>query len=167
MELFEAIAKRASVRNLSPTEISIDELEIIVNAGIAAPSGCNIQPREFIIITDPEVIKQLAPIQDFISEASAIIAVICDPAASDYWLEDMAAAVENMLLAITALGYASCWVEGTLLRKEEQMKKVLAIPAEKRLMTILPIGNAAAEVTPAKKKNLAQTTYYNSYGRRR
>lgn len=160
MDLFEAIKKRRSVRSLVKTEIAMEDLEKIVEAGILAPSGMNVQPREFIIITNPDIIDKLSEVQSFIRNASAMIAVVCTPDASKYWLEDMAASVENMLLAITALGYDSCWVEGTLLRREKWAKEILGVPKEKRLMVILPIGKAASPGTQAPKNSLADVTSY-------
>ena len=118
MDVFEAIEKRRSVRSLVQTEIPMSDIEKIVDAGRRAPSGNNAQPREFIIITNSQTIEKLAVAQGFIREASVVIAIVADESASRYWLEDVSASTENMLLAATALGYASCWVEGTLLRVE-------------------------------------------------
>ena len=103
MNVFEAIRKRRSVRELVPVEIPMEDLEKIVDTGRRAASGMNAQPREFIVITDQGLIEQLALAQGFIRDASAVVAVVADDSGSMYWLEDVAASVENMLLAITAL----------------------------------------------------------------
>ena len=124
MDIFEAIEKRRSVRSLVRTEIPMGDIEKIVDAGRLAPSGMNSQPREFIIITNPQTIEKLALAQGFIREASAVIAIVADESACRFWLEDVSASTENILLAATALGYASCWVEGTLLRVEDEAKEV-------------------------------------------
>lgn len=163
MDVFEAIKKRRSVRDFEKTDVPMEDLEKIVDAGRLAPSGSNIQPREFVIITDPDLINKLSKIQDTVGETSALIGVISDPDKSDYWLEDMAASVENMLLAIVALGYDSCWVEGTLLRKEKWAKNLLGVPEEKRLMAILPIGEAASPGVHASKKQMSEITHYDGY----
>jgi len=81
----------------------------------------------------------LALAQGFIRDASAVIAIVADESASRYWLEDVSASTENILLAATALGYASCWVEGTLLRVEDEAKEVLRIPKNKRLIVAIPL----------------------------
>ena len=138
----------------------------IANAGRIAPSGSNIQPREFVIVTESEKIKKLSKVQETFEDFTAAIAVVCDPEKSDWWLEDMAAAVENMLLAVVALGYDSVWIEGTLLEKEDWTKNLLEIPEEKRLMTILPIGKAASNGTRAKKKEREEVLHYETYGNR-
>jgi len=166
MDLFEAIAKRKSCRSLIKTEIPMSDLEKIVDAGRLAPSGMNRQPFEFIIITDPETISKLSIVQGFIRDASAIIAIVADEKQSKYWLEDVSASAENMLLAITALGYESCWVEGTLLRKEEEAKAILNVPADKRLVIFLPIGKSLVAGSQAIKKSAGEMTYYEKYGQR-
>lgn len=164
MDLFEAIQKRRSVRSLVKTDIPLEHLERIVDSGRMAPSGMNAQPREFIIITDPNIIDKLSTVQGFLRDASAIIAIVADDKGSRYWLEDVSASTENMLLAIVALGYDSCWVEGTLLRKEGEAKKILGVPESMRLMVLLPVGKAAAPGNQASKKPMMEITHYNKYG---
>jgi nitroreductase len=142
------------------------DLEKIVDAGRLAPSGTNAQPREFIIITDPDLISGLSTVQGFIEGASAVIAIVADDKASKYWLEDVSASTENMLLAIVALGYDSCWVEGTLLRKEDEAKRILRVPETKRLIVLLPVGKAAAPGRQASKRSMEEVIYYNRYGQK-
>ena len=166
MDVFEAIENRRSVRSLVRTEIPMEDLLKIVDAGRRAPSGMNTQPREFIIITEPDTIEELSAAQGFMRDASAIIAIIADESRSRYWLEDVSASTENMLLAATALGYASCWVEGTLSRVEERMKKLLGVPTDKRLIVAIPLGKAASEGMQANKKPLDDVVYYEKYGER-
>ena len=165
MELFEAIEKRASVRQLLPVEISDSDLRKILNAGRCAPSGMNAQPLECIVIRDKDTIRKLEKVQSFIGQASVVIAVVADQS-SRFWLEDAAAATENMLLAITALGYASCWVEGTLVRQEGWAKELLGIPEERRLIILLPVGKPADAPAQKEKKPLADITYSERYGDR-
>ena len=134
-----------------------------MDAGRRAASGLNIQPFSFIAITDKETIKSLASAQGFIADASAAVAIVADPTASKYWLEDISAAAENMCLAITALGYATTWVEGTLMSKEEELKKLLEIPEHLRLMILLPIGKAASAGSQMKKKSLSELTHWEQW----
>ncbi len=174
MDLFEAIKKRRSIKKrgsaqaLVKTDISMADLEKIADAGRRAPSGSNMQPREFIIITDPDIIGKLGILQTgMVGEASAVIAIVADDKRSKYWLEDISASAENMLLAIIALGYDSCWIEGALLPKEKKVKEILGVPADKRLVILLPIGKAASSGSQASKKPLTEVVYYDSYGRKK
>jgi nitroreductase len=164
MDLFEAIEKRASVRSLQPVDVPDADLERILDAGRRAPSGRNVQPFDFIVIKDPGTIEKLASAQRCVGEVSLLIAIVADPEASTYWLEDISAAAENMLLAITALGYASVWVEGTLLRAEEDHKHVLGVPENLRLMIVLPVGEATEPVEQAPKRPLAEMVHREQYG---
>ena len=167
MELFEAIRTRASVRDLQPVEVPEDDLRQILDAGRRAASGRNLQPFGFIVVRDPQTIGQLSVAQSCIADVGLVIAVVASPDQSTYWLEDISAATENMLLAITALGYATVWIEGTLLRHEEELKKLLNVPANMRLMVALPIGKATGEVTQAPKKPLDDIVYWEKFGRSR
>ncbi len=58
----------------------------------------------------------------FEASAQGFIAIVADPDKSPYWLEDISAAAQNMLLAISALGYGCTWVEGTTERKEPEFR---------------------------------------------
>lgn len=166
MDLFEAIRSRASVRKLRPAEVPEADLEQILDAGRRAPSGRNEQPTEYIVVRDPETLKKLARAQGLIADVGVAIAVVSDPGKSKYWLEDAAAATENMLLAITALGYASVWVEGTLLPKLEEHNKALGLPDNMRLVVVLPVGSAAKPTEQAEKKPLAKMLHWERYGRK-
>ncbi len=164
MDLFEAIDSRASVRDLKAVDVPEADLDRILDAGRRAPSGRNTQPIEFIVVRDPDTIKKLAKAQSCIADVSLVIAVAADPEKSEFWLEDIAAATENMLLAITALGYASVWVEGTLLRDEGDHKKVLGLPENMRLMVALPVGKAAGPAAQADKRSLNEMIHWERYG---
>jgi len=166
MDLFDAIAGRASVRAYDPTEISEADLERIVDAGRRAPSGGNRQPLQFITVTKRETLDALAPVQEAFGTATAAVGIVADPDASRWWLEDASAAAQNMLLAITALGYASVWVEGTLLKREGEAKELLGVPTEKRLIIVLPIGAAPQPTPQADKKPLEEVLFREKYGLR-
>jgi nitroreductase len=163
MDLFEAIEKRTSVRDLRAVNIPDADLELILNAGRRAPSGRNRQPIDFIVVRNIETLKKLSKAQSPIADVALAIAVVADPEKSEFWLEDVAAATENMLLAVTALGYASVWIEGTLLREEEAHKKTLGVPEKMRLMVVLPIGAAKTSVQATEKRPLSDMVHWERY----
>jgi len=166
MDLFEAIEKRASVREYAPAEVDEADLMKILDAGRRAPSGGNRQPLQYILVRDAKTLKALERVQRCFATAAAAIGIIADPNVSRWWLEDASAATENMLLAITALGYASVWVEGTLLKEEDFAKELLGIPREKRFPILLPIGKALQETPQADKKALEEVLWRERYGRK-
>lgn len=161
MNALDAIRKRRSIRHFTGAAIPHAHLEQIVDAGRLAPSGHNEQPWAFVVVTEPTTIAQMKMVADWIDQAGAVIAVTLDPT-SRWWLEDGAAAVENMLIAATALGYGSCWLEGYTLAHEEELKALLHIPQARRLLTLVPIG-VAAEWPEKEKKPLSEVLYWERY----
>jgi nitroreductase len=161
MDALDAIQRRRSVRTYTGAPIPRSDLERIVDAGRLAASGSNRQPWEFIVITDHAMIDRLTVAARWMEKAGAIIAVVMDPS-SRWWVEDGAAAVENMLLASTALGYGSCWLEGYTLPHEEEFKTFLGIPPGKRLLTLVPLG-VPTEWPTKEKKALAEVLHWERY----
>ena len=161
MDALEAIRKRRSVRKYTGDPISRQDLETIVDAGRLAATGGNRQPWDFIVVTERETIDQLKVAAQWMEKAAAIVAVVMDPS-SRWWIEDGAAAIENILLASTALGYGSCWLEGWTLPHEEEFKALLGVPEEKRLLTLIPIG-VPAEWPTKEKKPLTEVLHWERY----
>jgi nitroreductase len=161
MDTFEAIRKRRSVRQYTGALISREDLLQIADAGRLAASGHNRQPWEFIIVTDRALIAQLKVASNWLENSAAVIAVVMDPT-SRWWMEDGSAAVQNMLIAATALGYGSCWLEGYTIPREEEFKTLLHIPSEKRLFTLVALGVPVA--WPVKeKKPLEAVVFWEHY----
>ena len=106
-------------------------------------------------------------------QAKAMIVCIVDkepPAVYEnksFAIEDCSAAVENMLLAITALGYASVWIDGWLRveRRAEKIGELLNVPDNKIVRIILPIGHPAEEVTAREKLPFEKRAWFNGYQR--
>ena len=161
MDALEAIRMRRSVREYTGEPIPHEDLEKIVDAARLAPTGWNRQPWDFIVITDVEMIQKLKIVAQWMDKAGAIIAVVMDPS-TRWWLEDGSAAVENMLIASTALGYGSCWLEGYTLPREEEFKKLLGVPKAKRLLTLVPIG-VPVEWPTIEKKPLEEVIHWEMY----
>lgn len=163
MEAFEAIKKRRSVREYTGEPLPRQDLEKIVDAGRLAATGSNYQPWEFIVITERKMIEKLKVAAQWMEKAGAIIAVVMDPT-SRWWVEDGSAAVENMLIASTALGYGSCWLEGYTLPREAEFKELLGVPEEKRLFTLVPIG-VPVQWPTRDKKTLEEVLHWEKYPR--
>lgn len=161
MNALEAIGKRRSVRKYTGEPIPRKDLEKIVDAGRLAATGSNRQPWDFVVVTDRAMVERLKVAAEWMEKAAAIIAVVMDPS-SRWWVEDGSAAVENMLIASTTLGYGSCWLEGYTLPHEEEFKKLLGVPKEKRLLTLVPIGVPAEEPT-RKKRSLEEVLHWERY----
>jgi nitroreductase len=161
MDALEAIRKRRSIRRYTGEPIPRADLERIVDAGRLAASGNNRQPWDFIVVTDRQMIDRLKVASQWMEAAAAIVAVVLDPS-SRWWLEDGSAAIENMLIACTALGYGACWLEGYTLPREEEFKELLGVPEGRRLLTLLPIG-VPAESPTRTKKPLSEVIHWERY----
>jgi nitroreductase len=161
MDALEAIRTRRSIRKFTPAPIPKADLETIVDAGRLAASGSNKQPWDFIVVTDHATIAKFREAGAWIEQAAAVIAVFLDPQ-SRWWVEDGAAAIQNMMLAGTALGYGSCWVEGNALPREGEYKTLLGVPEQKRILALVPFG-VPAENPVKEKKPLTEVLHWEKF----
>lgn len=173
MDLFEAIAKRYSYRGtFVETTIPRQHLIKIVQAGIQAPSAKNEQTTSFVIVDDAELLKQIAAMlnRPVCDTARAMIACVADPRpvlpGISFAAEDCAAAVENMLLAITALGYATVWLDGVLRRDDiaGRIGRLLCVPKGKAVRILLPLGIPTEPDQPKEKLPFDERAWFNRYG---
>lgn len=173
MNVLEAIRKRHSYRGkYSQLPISRDDLKTIMEAGLAAPSGCNMQTVSFIGVDDPEIMKQLLQVIDppVAETAPAAVCVLTKriPAYRDkcFAVQDYSAAIKNMLLAVVELGYQSCWYEGHITDDDhmnDRMAKILHVPHEYELVCFLPIGIGEKQPVCVEKKPFEQRAWFNSF----
>ncbi len=171
MDLFAAIEARHSYRGpFLKSSVPREDLRRIVEAGIRAPSGYNAQTTSFAIVDDPALIGKAADImgKPRLAEAPALIAVIMDADGSpgeDYrfGVEDYAAATENLLLAITALGYASVWIDGALRSEQraERLAELLGVAAGLSVRAVLPVGVPAERPADHPKKRFEERAWFN------
>ena len=151
-----------SIRRYKTGAVPRADLETIVDAGRLAATGSNRQPWDFVVVTDRCTIAAFQASAAWIDTAAAVIVVVMDPR-SRWWIEDGAAAIENMLLAGTVLGYGSCWVEGNALPHEDMIKSLLGIPADRRLLALLPFDLPAETPSPGKKP-LDEVLHWEKFG---
>ena len=171
VDFFDVVNERRSVRSYLPDMPGDDVIKKVLEAGMAAPSAGNRQPWEFIVVQKDRELKeaitnttyrgnswQNRQTQAWLLEAPLLIIVCGVPqrCASRYgWdhaqkllLQDTAAAIENMLLAATALGLASCWVGGFDM---VALTNLLHLPEFVPPLAILPLGYASRpHARPAK-----------------
>ena len=165
--IFDRSSYRGAFRDIP---VPRHDLELILKAGIAAPSGCNRQTTAFVAVDDPEKVRAVKAIFDRPSgqSAPAFIMVFAQEAvAADghfYHIEDFAAAMENMLLAIKALGYESCWYQGNVRDCAKELAAVVNMPERYQLKGLLPVGIPADEPVKLKVKKPFETrAWFNEY----
>lgn len=144
------IYNRKSVRNfVKDKPVSSDDLQTLVKAGMAAPSGKDTRPWEFVVIDDRDVLNKLAdelPTAKMLMDASAAIIVCGDSVKSSYWYLDCSAATQNVLLAAEALGLGAVWTAAyPYSDRMEIVNRNIGLPAHILPLVVIPIGYPAEE----------------------
>ncbi|MGN0650023.1 MAG: nitroreductase family protein [Oscillospiraceae bacterium] len=175
MNTLEAIAARVSYRGrFSDETVPRADLIKIMQAGLCAPSGCNKQTTSLIAVDDADLMSRLRAVIDppICETAPCAICVLTQrtPAYRDkcFSTQDYSAAVENMLLAITELGYHSCWIEGHITDDDNiagKLADILGVPQDYELVCYLPIGKAEQKITRVSKKPFEQCAWFNGFGK--
>ena len=173
MDAIEAILARRSYRGkYKPDPVPREDLRTIMEAGLAAPSGCNKQTVSLIAVDDPEMLRRLRAVIDppVDETAPAMICVLTQRIVAYrgrcFSVQDYSAAIENMLIAIVALGYRSCWYEGHITDEDrigDKMARILGVPEDRELVCFLPVGIAEEEPAPIRKKSFEERARFNSY----
>ena len=174
MDMLDLISTRRSYRGkYKPDPVPREHLAAIMQAGLDAPSGCNKQTTSLIAVDDPDILAKLREVCDppVAATAPAYICVLTRRiiAYRDrcYATQDYSAAIQNMLLAIVALGYQSCWYEGHITdvdRIGDKMARILGAPEEYEMVCLLPVG-IAADAVPAcpKKQEFTDRAWFNGF----
>ena len=173
MNTLEAITGRFSYRGTyQDIPIPREHLKLIMQAGLDAPSGCNKQTVSVIAVDDKALLARLNAVIDppMAETAPAMICVLTKKIIAyrnrTFYTQDYAAAIENMLLAIHELGYASCWIEGHITdvdRIGHKMAAILGVPEEYELVAYLPVGIAAEPAKRVKKKAFEERAWFNGF----
>ena len=176
MNTLDAIFARTSYRGpYTNAPVPREDLVKILEAGLAAPSGCNMQTTSLIAVDDPQVLRKLHTVIDLenAKTAPAWICVLTERiiAYRDkcFAVQDYSAAIQNLLLAIVDLGYETCWYEGHITDADQigrQMADILGVPQNMELVCLLPVGVAAQDRTRREKKPFAERAFFNAYGQR-
>lgn len=160
-DTLKTIFSRKSVRSYTDAAVSMDQLNLLAKAGMAAPTACGRMPWDFIIITDKECLKKLAdalPHAKMAEHAGAAIAVTgdlnrqCNGKDASYWMLDCSAASQNILLAAESIGLGAVW---TAVYPEAEriasVRKILGIPEDVVPLNLICMGVPKSEETPKDK----------------
>ena len=149
-QVIKVIHSRKSVRHFTDEKVTKEQLELLIKAGLAAPSANNVQPWAFIGITNRDILDKLAnglPYAKMLFRASAAIVVCGIPAKAGtdspegYWVQDCSAASQNILLAADSIGLGTVWT-GVHPRAEriKVVRDILGIPETVIPLNVIPIG---------------------------
>ncbi len=147
MDVFEAIQARRSIRRYQDKPVSRETLTKLLEAARVAPSAYNFQPWHFIVVTDAEKRRELSKgtFAKFLADAPAVIVACGDAEASpDWYAVDASLAIENLILAATGEGLATCCVGSFT---EEDIKKAVGIPENLSVIVLVSVGYPKKETS--------------------
>ncbi len=174
----DLLRSRRSIRQFRKKVVEQEKIDLLIEAALRSPSSRGFNPWEFIFVTDPKTLEQLAQSKShgssFLKNAALAVAVCADPSRSDVWIEDTS--IASIILHLTAadLGLGSCWVQ---IRKrehddhraaEDYVKEVLAVDPSMVVEAIIGIGYPAEE-KPGHDRSalLDEKISFERYGKKR
>jgi nitroreductase len=158
MDTLTAIMSRRSIRKYSSKPIPDDLVKNLLAAGMNAPSAGNQQPWHLIVVNERktlDAIAEILPHGKMLTQAPLAI-VICGDSLHEkhkgFWVQDCAAATQNMLLAAHDLGLGAVWLG--VYPREERMKNIgefLKVPEGFLPFCVVPVGWPGEEKEPEKR----------------
>lgn len=160
----DLLRQRRSIRQFSSAPIPDEQLTLLQEAILRSPSSRGLDPWQFIFVSEPELLQQLAAAKPhgaaFLSQAQLAVVVCADPERCDVWVEDCAIAAFSLQLAATDLGLASCWAQircrehDETCSAEDYVRQVVNLPDTLRVDSIIGIGAAAEQKAGHPRENL-------------
>ena len=158
--VLENIHSRKSVRQYTSEPVSESDIQTILKAAMAAPSAVNFQPWRFVVVTEREQLDAMAeilPYAKMLRQAPAAI-VVCGETLwmggneNPYWQQDCAAATQNLLLAVEALGLGAVWT-GVYPNQDlyPKLHNYLNLPSTVQPFCCIPVGHPAGNEQPKDK----------------
>ena len=162
----ETILARRSVRRYTSQPVADSDITELLTAAMAAPSAGNQQPWHFIVIKDHASLERIPSIHPHAHMAAAapLAILACADESLErhtgFWVQDLSAAVQNLLLAACAKGLGSVWV-GIYPREERvaAFRKMFSVPESITPFALIPIGYAADEGEPKNRYNNERVHY--------
>lgn len=160
MEGIKLLKSRRSIRELKDQEVEKDKLEKIVETARYAPTANNVQPWQFVVITEDETIKRLEELTDQDKKFPAAIAVFSEDV--KHHLEDGSNATTYILLAAKELGLGTCWIGSYGKPYTSEVKEILDVPQNYKLISIVTVGYPDENPHP-NKKELDEVIHWEKY----
>ena len=153
----DVIASRYSVRSYTGEKVTEAQLETLLRAGMAAPSGMNQQPWRFVVVDDPTVMDTMTPWGADTWKAAGTVIVVCGKTTmgenndeNPLWQADCAAVTENILIAAKAMGLGAVW-NACFPFFQDQTRTALGIPEDVVPYSIVPVGVEQGSEQPKDK----------------
>ena len=163
--LIKLLQDRRSYRKFLNKKVEPEKIDQLIEAALRAPSGRALNPWEFVVVTDEEMLEKLSGVKEhgsaFLKNAPLGIVVCADPSKQDIWIED--ASIASIIIHLTAasLGLGGCWIQiRNRMHKgdepaEPHVIKLLNLPADYKVLSIVAVGYPDEEKQPHPKEKLA------------
>lgn len=162
--MLDLIKKRRSIRKYTDEPVADEQIRMLLEAAMAAPTANNRQPWEFVVVRDADLKDKLAethPWAGMCADASVVFVVAAEE--TRHWVEDCSAATENLLLEVTALDLGAVWMAVTPdPKREAYVRKVLDMPEDLRVLCLVAVGHPA-ESKPAGTKYKESKVHYDGF----
>ncbi len=150
MDIFEALFTRRSIRKYTQGDVSDEDLNIMLKAAMLAPSASNRQPWHFVAVRDPKVRAALAerhPYAKMAADAPLAIVVCADlneEKTPGFWVQDCAAATQNLMLAARARNIGSVWCGlHPVGERVQPVREILHLPGNVMPLSLVVLGHPA------------------------
>lgn len=162
MDALDCIMTRVSVREFTDRQVPDSVVESLLKAGMAAPTAMNKQPWQFMVVTDRSTREAIAQTDKYIRAKEApLVIVACgdlakedDSATRDFWIQDVSAATENILLAAHAQGLGAVWCGiHPIEERVNAISRILGLPKDIVPLSAVCIGYPAHDHQPKDKWN--------------
>jgi nitroreductase len=155
-EIVDIILSRRSIRQFTAEAVEEASLTLLLKAAMSAPTACNSQPWEFIVVTQKEVLDQIRAKLLFARYNAPAAIVVCgnvgianNSAARDHWVQDCSAATENILIAAAGMGLGTVWIGVyPYPSKSKPLAEVLGIPEQVVPLSMVMVGHPAERKEP-------------------
>ncbi len=170
------IQKRRSIRRFNEKPVENEMIDVLIEAALRAPSSRGLNPWEFVVVTERDLLEKLSSAKmhgsEFLKNAPLGIVVYADEDKCDVWVEDCSIASTFIFLAAESLGLGSCWIQirermhSETLTSEAYVSDVLKIPPKLKVESIIAVGYPAETKPPHKKEELQyEKVFLNQYGK--
>ena len=170
MDFSELVGKRYSVRAYRPDPVEDEKLEQVLEAGRLAPTAANRQPFQFIVIHTEGRKEELLRVygREWFVQAPVIICACGIPAqgwtrrddGKNYTDVDVAIVMDHLILAAADAGLGTCWIAAF---DPQAAREVLGLPDDIVPMAFTPLGYAADQLKPKKRKQLSELIRYERW----
>ena len=171
-EVYDNIMSRVSVREFTGGKISADQIDTLLRAAMAAPSAINKQPWAFIVVTEDSLIARLGEALPYsrCSNHPGCAIIPCGDLSKAiegelgaFWINDVSAATENLLLAAHSMGLGAVWTGlHPDMQRVKTVQEMLGLPEHIIPLCIVPIG-IPAEQPAVKDKYNAANIHHNGW----